>query len=139
MLAGEWRGEYWMRAFDRHGTIGFTLVASTEQASGDVLMMSDRFGSPYRWYPPQSGVTPLPAEPRTQLLTIRFVRADRGRISGRLESYWDPDRRCRAAAAFLGSVDGNIIRGTLSSVCEDDGRRLDGRWKVERKRATGER
>jgi hypothetical protein len=37
-------------------------------------------------------------------------------------------------ASFVGSVDDNIIRGTLFSVCEDDGRRLDGRWNVERKR-----
>ena len=139
MLAGEWRGEYWMRAYDRHGTIAFKLVASTEQASGDVLMISDRFGWPYQWYPPRAGMSPAASGPRTELLTIRFVRADRGQISGRVESYWDPDRRCRASASFLGSLDGNIIRGTLSSVCEDDWRRLDGRWKVERKPGTAER
>jgi hypothetical protein len=48
MLAGQWHGEYWMRPSDRHGIIAFTLTASTEQASGNVLMISDRFGSPYQ-------------------------------------------------------------------------------------------
>ena len=46
-LAGEWRGDYWMRDHDRHGRIAFTLVADKETASGDVLMISDRVGWPY--------------------------------------------------------------------------------------------
>ena len=50
-LSGKWRGEYWMRAYDRHGSIAFKLVASTQEASGDVLMISDRFGRLYRGYP----------------------------------------------------------------------------------------
>jgi hypothetical protein len=138
-LTGEWRGEYRMQESDRHGSIAFKLVASAEQASGDVLMMSDRFAWPYQRYPPRGGSPSVPEEPRTQLLTIVFVRADEHRISGELEPYWDPDRRCRAFASFVGSVDGNTIRGTLSSVCEGDGRRLTGRWSVERKPATDAR
>jgi hypothetical protein len=134
-LAGDWRGEYWMRAYDRHGTIAFKLVAATGEASGDGLMISDRFGWPYQGYPPKPGMWAGPVEPRTQLLTIRFVRADRDQISGHMDPYWDPDRHCRASASFLGSVDGNVIRGTLSSVCDEGGRPLTGRWKVERKRS----
>ena len=137
-LAGEWRGEYWMAGYDRHGTIALKLVAAAEQATGDVLMISDRFGWPYMWMPPKAGLPSYPMEPTTQLLTIRFVRADRGRISGRMDPYWDPDRRCRASASFLGSVDGNVIKGSLVSVC-DDVRTLQGRWRVERKRSSVER
>jgi hypothetical protein len=137
MLAGEWRGEYWMRAYDRHGTIAFRLVASGDRASGEVLMISDRFEWPYQWYPHGPGLPAGSLEPRTELLSIRFVRAANGEISGRMAPYWDPDRRCHASAWFLGSVDGNIIQGTLSSVCDDDVRPLNGRWKVERRRGTG--
>jgi hypothetical protein len=135
-LAGDWRGEYWMAAYDRHGTIAFKLVAAAEQATGDVLMISDRFGWPYVWMPPTTGLSSRPMEPTTPLLTIRFVRADRGMISGRMEPYWDPDRRCRASASFLGSLDGNVIKGNVVSVCEDDFRTLKRRWRVERKRAS---
>jgi hypothetical protein len=131
-LAGDWRGEYWMGRSDRHGLISFTLTASPEAASGDVLMIADRFGWPYqrltrpemRWQ-----------YQRTQLLTIRFVRADRGWISGRMDAYWDPDRRCDAVASFRGKLDGDAIDGTVSSTCIGDPmRRLTGRWKVARKR-----
>lgn len=138
-LAGEWRGDYRMSAYDRHGTIAFKLVASDGQASGDVLMISDRFGWPYVGVPPKAGLPSQPMEPRTQLLTIRFVRADPGMISGTMDLYWDPDRRCWASASFLGSVDGNTIRGSFASVCEDGFRTLKGRWRVERMRPSTER
>ena len=133
-LAGEWRGEYWMRSYDRHGQITFNLVAGTETASGDVLMIPDRTGWPYERYPPQ-----LPqdraAEYRSRLLTILFVRAEDGEITGRMEPYWDPDRECSAVATFRGSVDGDAIYGTVSSTCVNDPARssITGRWKVVRK------
>jgi hypothetical protein len=138
VLAGEWRGDYSTNAYDRHGTIAFKLVAGTGHASGEVLMISDRHGWPYVWIPPRPG-TPSWSEPRTELLTIRFVRADRGMIGGTMDPYWDPDRRCRATASFLGSVDGNVIKGTFTSTCENDFRILSGRWRVERKRPSIER
>ncbi len=134
-LSGEWRGEYWMRGYDRHGSIAFNLVASTEEAAGDVLMISDRFGS-YQGYP-KAGVPSAP-EPRTEILTIRFVHADGDQIVGRMNPYWDPDRRCRATASFRAAVEKDVIRGTVWSTCEDDVKVLTGEWKVERKR-TGQR
>jgi hypothetical protein len=132
LLDGDWRGEYWMQAYDRHGTIAFRLLASTEEAHGEVLMISDRLAWPYQSQP---GVSPVLLEPRTQLLAIRFVRADRGQIAGQLDAYWDPDRRCRAATSFVGSLDGDVMRGTVVSHCEEDVRVLSGRWKVQRKRS----
>lgn len=63
-------------------------------------MIADESGWPYRRYAPTSGATPV--EPFTELLTIRFVRAVDGQISGDLEPYWDPDRRCQASATVLG-------------------------------------
>lgn len=137
-LAGEWRGEYWMRSYDRHGLIAFKLAADAEAASGDVLMISDRSAWPYERYPPGPGQ--YEPRDRTQLLTILFVRAQDSQIVGRMDPYWDPDRRCTAVAAFRGSVDGDAIYGTVSSACVDDpGRSVNGRWKVERKSSVGAR
>ena len=135
-LAGEWRGEYSMRTNDRHGLIAFKLVAEKEAASGDVLMISDRSGWPYERHPPGPQPDRAPAD-RSQLLTILFVRAQDGQIAGRMDPYWDPDRRCTAVASFRGSVDGNAIYGTLSSTCVTDSARssMNGRWKVVRKTA----
>lgn len=127
-LAGEWRGEYWMRQYDRHGLIAFRLVASPEAASGDVLMISDRFAWPCQRYPSDPAMRREAYDP-TQLLTIRFVRAEHGYITGRIDPYWDPDRRCDAVASFHGSVDGDSIHGTVTSMCVGDVRgTVSGRW-----------
>jgi len=132
-LAGEWRGEYWLGTYDRHGLISFKLVADPKAASGDVLMISDRSAWPSQRYPTEPG-TPRESYDRTRLLTIRVVRADDGQITGAIERYWDPDRRCEAAAAFRGSIDGDVIRGTVSSRCVGEARRVvEGRWRAERK------
>jgi hypothetical protein len=52
---------------------------------------------------------------RFALLAIRFVRAEQGKISGTIASYWDPDRSCQATAAFLGEVKARTIDGTFTS------------------------
>jgi len=132
-LDGAWRGAYWAHAYDRHGTIALRLAASTEEASGEVLMISDRSGWPYQRDAPRSGAAGF--GPFTELLTIRIVRTLDGHITGHLEPYWDPDRHCQASTTFLGSVDGDRIRGTFTSKCDDDSTRiLNGRWTVHRRR-----
>ena len=108
------------------------LSASEEQASGDVLMISDDTRIPYRPYPPgDPRLGPVDA-PYTQLLTIRFVRAERGQISGTIASSWDPDRQCQATATFLGTAQARAIEGTFTSTCEDGMRELRGDWRVTR-------
>ena len=68
----------------------------------------------------------------TQLLTITFVRAERGQISGTIASYWDPDRSCQASATFVGTAESHAIDGTFTSTCEDGVRQLRGKWRVTR-------
>jgi len=138
-LAGEWRGEYSLSAYDRHGLIAFKLVAAPDAASGDVLMISDRSAWPYQRYPSDAATRREHYDP-TQLLTITFVRAEGGEITGRIDPYWDPDRRCNAVASFHGSVDGEAIYGTVSSRCVGDAQRaVSGRWRAERKPGVGQR
>ena len=95
-------------------------------------MIAEHEKVPYRRYPPgDARLGPVNAS-YTQLLTIRFVRADAGRISGTMEPYWDPDRSCPATAVFLGQVKGQAIDGTFTSTCQDGVRQLHGRWRVAR-------
>jgi len=104
------------------------------QASGDVLMMAEGTRVPYRPYPPgDPRLTPIDAA-YTQVLTIKFVRAAQGQISGTIASYWDPDRSCQASATFLGSAQPRAIDGTFTSTCEDGVRQLHGKWRVTRER-----
>jgi hypothetical protein len=130
-LAGDWRGQYTIGR-ERHGLIEFRLKALEREASGDVLMIADRFGWPMTGMPPRDGFAHQPP-PSPQLLTIRFVGALGGEIRGNMDPYWDPDRNCRAWASFLGSVDGDVIAGSFISVCDDGARVLSGRWRVERR------
>lgn len=134
ILAGHWRGSYTMSAAKRRGLIDFKLSASDEQAFGDVLMIAEGTRVPYRPYAPgdpRSG--PIEAA-YTQLLTIKFVRAEQGQIRGTIASYWDPDRSCQASATFLGMVQSDGIDGTFTSTCEDGLRQLRGKWEVTRQR-----
>jgi hypothetical protein len=112
-LAGRWRGAYETAAPSRRGLIDFTLSASDRQASGDVLMIADGTRVPYRPYPlGDPRLEPIDAA-YAQLLTIRFVRAEQGEISGTIASYWDPDRNCQASATFLGATQAHAIEGTV--------------------------
>lgn len=131
-LAGEWHGTYRMDGYDRHGTIAFKLVALEEQASGEVLMIPERRGWPYTANRPAPGDVATKAGPRTELLTIRFVDAAGGPLSGTMDPYWDPDRQCTANASFTGIVEGDVASGTVTSVCENDVKTLRGEWRARR-------
>jgi hypothetical protein len=132
-LSGEWRGEYTMAGHDRHGLIAFRLKGGVREAAGDVLMIPDRFNWPYTGMPPKDMPPGHAPQTDSQLLSIRFVSAERGTVGGNMAPYWDPDRNCQAFASFTGSVDGDVIAGSFISVCEDGVRTLKGRWRVERK------
>jgi hypothetical protein len=129
-LLGSWQGSYRI-AGGRQGTIGFTLAAGDDQAYGDVLMIPDGAKRAYRRSPPDGPRTgALPVE--SEVLTIRFVRAIDGRLTGALTPYWDPDRRCLATATFRGVVDGRVMDGTFRSTCDAAGPTYTGRWAMRR-------
>jgi hypothetical protein len=127
-LAGDWEGEYSSAATGRLGSIVFKLVAGEDHAHGDVLMIPRGSSDPYR--PRGGGEGPAPAG-ASQLLTIRFVRAEGDRISGTLDPYWDPDCDCEVTTTFVGQVKGDTIEGTFTS--ERTAGRVFGNWKVQRK------
>lgn len=127
-LAGDWEGEYSSPATGRLGSIIFKLVAGEDHAHGDVLMIPRGSSDPYR--PRSGGEGPAPAG-ASQLLTIRFVRAEADKISGTLDPYWDPDCNCEVTTTFVGQVRDGTIEGTFSS--EHTAGRAFGTWKVQRK------
>jgi hypothetical protein len=134
-LAGRWSGEYIGDASHRrNGSIAFTLKSETHTAQGDVLMIPDG-ASPYQPYTPDDPMMPRPARGAPdQFLSIQFVEVDGGRIHGRLDLYWDPDRQSAATTEFVGRVGDDVIEGTFTTTYRSGNPATGGRWKVRRVR-----
>jgi hypothetical protein len=135
MLAGEWEGEYSSAALGRRGSIEFSLKAGTAEAHGDVLMIPQGRRTPYqpRSYgdaPERGGRVESP-----EVLTIRFIRASAGSISGMLDRYWDPDRNCYAHTVFRGHLAVGSVEGTFTTTFDCGAGEATGTWKATRKTA----
>jgi len=131
-LVGEWEGEYSSEATGRSGTIVFKLIPGEAQAQGDVLMIARGSSEPYR------AVESSPGRARadSQLLTIRFVAASEGAVTGTLAPYLDPDCDCEVETTFTGNLTGDRIDGTFTSVSSRGAGRTGGRWQATRKRGS---
>lgn len=135
-LVGEWEGEYESRESGRSGYIAFSLAAERDTARGDVLMLQPGAPQP-RWRAPEEGhIQTMGALPTSsQVLAIRFVRAEGGAVSGSLEPYTDPGCGCTLDTQFVGRMEGDSIRGTYTSRHVQAGRIDHGTWVVRRKRS----
>ena len=135
MLAGEWRGEYTSVALGRRGSIEFKLVAGDNKAFGDVVMVPQGSGRPYEARYDGQSRQPYSGggRPDSQMLTIFFVRASGGTITGMLDRYWDPDRNCTASTVFRGTLLERTIEGTFSTTWECGAGEATGEWKVTRR------
>jgi hypothetical protein len=129
-LAGHWEGEYASQATGRLGSIVFDLTAGEDHAHGDVLMIPRGSNEPFR---PRSGGGDPPPAGATQLLAVRFIHAEGGKVNGTLDPYWDPDCSCEVTTTFMGTVRGDTIEGTFTS--ERVAGRVFGTWKATRKPA----
>ena len=129
-LAGEWSGDYSSQQTGRSGSIVFRLTAGTDSATGDVMM------SPMGGAGPRGAMTPYaPAETARspQVLAIRFVRVENGRVSGRLDPYTEPECACVLFTVFEGQLRGNVLEGTYTSRVQATGQEQHGRWRVTRR------
>jgi hypothetical protein len=132
MLGGEWSGDYLVdEPRGRRGTIVFKLVAEEDHAHGSVVMIPEGSTRAYERY---HGDATVPARGlrSSQVLTIRFVRAIDGVVTGQLDPYWDPDRDCPALTLFTGTVQDSIIAGTFTTKFGTGVAEATGRWKVTR-------
>ncbi len=131
-LEGEWSGEYFSKDTGRSGTIAFTLTAGANEAFGDVLMIPSSSREPYRpvGFKDKADIDPqLPS-----LLTIKFVEVMRGKITGELTPYWDPEMQRRLNTTFEGVLKGDTIEGTFESRIEQSPIYFYGQWQVFRKK-----
>ena len=131
-LLGVWEGSYRIEG-TRGGTIAFTLGPRGDQVSGDVLMVVEGAREPYTRSMPDGLPRGAGQGGYSEVLTIRFVRAIDGQLTGELTPYWDPARACLATATFRGTVDGNRMDGTLISTCGGGPPTYTGRWAMRRK------
>jgi hypothetical protein len=132
-LAGEWAGAYVYDApGHRTGSILFRLAADSDTARGDVLMI----------FPgPQPGSIALPGAgepwvaraPDQKVLSISFVRAAVGSVTGVLDPYTDPSCGCELRTTFQGRQVGARVEGTFSARRTDTGEVRHGRWSVDRR------
>lgn len=129
-LEGEWIGEY--HSYDpsgRSGTILFRLEAGQDTARGDVLMhIAGR---------ETAEMIPFTTDPwadvsEDQVLTVTFVRAAGGTVSGELDIYDDPVCGCEIRTSFTGRIKGNLVEGTYTSKHLNGADRTTGRWRVVR-------
>lgn len=139
-LAGTWEGEYSSDATGRRGSIRFTLRSATDSAFGDVVMLPTgaaqplvRASSGERGGVERAGAERGAGVARTDVLTIRFVRADDGMVTGSLDPYRAPDCDCILTTTFSGELRGDAIEGTFVTTGDVAAPRQSGRWRVTRR------
>ena len=132
LLAGEWEGEYYSKDLGRGGRIEFKLTAGENAATGEVIMIPRESREPHQ--PMTQTGEPRIVSPSLEILSIRFVQIGKGRVSGKLDPYWDPDNKVTLVTFFDGTIKGDVIEGTFRSRREQSGYFYTGRWKVTRKK-----
>jgi hypothetical protein len=132
-LTGEWGGEYQGETSGRGGSIVFKLAAGADTAFGDVVMIPRQRRESR--LPVQDPSTGLPTPRTPEVLSIAFVRATDGGLSGRLTPYRDPDCDCLLITRFQGRFRGDVIEGTFTSTPAGGGATQTGTWKVKRNKS----
>lgn len=112
-LVGRWEGSYESEQTGREGTLQFELTAVGDTARGEILMLPALGEEPY-----QGSNRGEPRERRPvrtpTLIPIRFVKVEEAQVLGQLDGYYDPSCRCQVTTSFIGSVDGDEIRGIFA-------------------------
>jgi hypothetical protein len=132
LLTGEWKGGYYSQELGRGGSIEFKLIAGENTASGEVIMIPR--GSQVPLQPISQAGQPRAAARSLEVLKISFVQISKGRVSGKLDPYWDPDNKVTLLSFFDGVLKGDTIEGTFRSRREQSGYFYHGQWKVTRKK-----
>jgi len=130
-LAGHWEGTYSSVETGRSGSISFTLTANRDSAFGEVVMIPRGFGRPLQAWnnsAPPAGA----ASPRSAVQTINFARVARGRVTGTLAPYADPETGVQLFTAFEGQLRGDVIEGTYTTRADRGLNSQTGQWKVTR-------
>lgn len=131
-LDGSWSGEYWGSGNGHSGSIVFELRVEDQVASGDVVMVPRGADRPLHQIHDRSIAES--EIPTTQVIGIRFVRIDGGRVSGEMEPYHGPDCDCALLTRFTGAMRADTISGTYLTTGGHEADRRTGEWRVVRRR-----
>lgn len=129
-LSGRWEGEYDSKERNgRSGTIYFDLKEGRDTANGYVVMTFRRPREPAPPMRPRvQAAPPMQSEP----LSITFIRARNGLVTGELDRYTDPDCGCRLQTTFSGRIKGNVVSGTFVTRHIDTGTIVRGGWSARK-------
>jgi hypothetical protein len=123
-LAGRWEGEYSSEATGRSGSIVFELKRGDRVAHGDVYMKPRDLAV--------ESALPGASQPIPQILTINFVSASGGVLTGTMDPYLSPDCDCEVQTTFVGRLSGDTIEGTFTTTPTGAAAITTGRWKMNR-------
>lgn len=126
-IAGRWEGEYTGGPRGRTGKIAFEFEDGTGSPKGAGQIWMEPRGEDETPVPRDRPTVDVP--PGSLSLHIEYVRVTDGRVSGRLEPYWDPDCHCEARTTFEGNLRGDVIEGEFSA---STATLPVGHWKVRR-------
>lgn len=128
-LEGHWSGEYSSAITKRSGPISFDLSSNQDKAVGEVILevyvRSTRPGSNRK-----SRVRLLTK--KEQPLEISFVAIENGQVSGAVSPYLDPSSKHTINTTFVGTLNGNQIKGTYKSQVVGTGDYSTGVWSVSK-------
>jgi hypothetical protein len=130
-LTGEWEGTYSSAQSGRRGNIFFRLEAGRDTARGDIVMYP--VGYPVATAPWDPSNPADPNRPSAEVLTITFVQAVAGTVTGRLDPYRDPQCGCSLTTTFIGKLQGDTLSGTFTSWHQEMQKRVEGEWNALRK------
>ena len=105
---GTWIGSFESGQSGRAGSIEFILSADVDSAFGDVLMYTEDRNTPL-WHRGDAAAPGFVSTP--QWLDVRFVRLERGYMSGEMEPFFDTNCNCMVVTRFLGRKEGEQIEG----------------------------
>lgn len=130
-LVGEWHGDYGSSATGRHGSILFVLNTARDSAVGEVLMVPAGYTAPRNAAEASEQIRrPIP-----QVLSIAFVYAQNGNLTGQLAPYRDPGCGCPVNTVFSGRFTGpDTIAGTFVITGPAQHGTQSGDWSVRRVR-----
>lgn len=131
LFAGEWTGEYYSKDLSRGGSIEFTLTSGEKTAFGEVVMIPRGSQTPFQ--PAARTGEPKTPTQSLEVLKINFVQISGGRVSGKIDPYWDPDNKVTLLTFFDGVLMDDTIKGTFRSRSAESGYSFTGEWEVRRK------
>jgi hypothetical protein len=112
-LTGRWEGTYESEKTGREGTLQFELSRLGDTARGEIMMMPAWSDEPYQGSNRGEPRARPPVRTPT-LIPIKFVKIEEGQVLGQLDPYIDPDCKCRVTTSFIGSIDGDDVRGIFA-------------------------